>query len=839
MVNKQIGGIRDVLAALAALALLLGCVFTASGRAKGSEGTTAWRNGQFNIDTAGVVGRSDIVLQRLNSRPEQAMPLGNGRLGVAVWSEGGFTAQLNRGDTFPARLSPGQISIPGLGDLVNAPDYAGRVDLYNGEFTEQGGGMKATAYVQPNLDVLVITVTGADPNTQETALLHLWAPREPATVCQNRICVISETWKDSTEAGASGKTFGSLAAITAQARDVTVQPQGRLVAKVCFRPNLDGTFRLLIASPEWKGGDALKTAMRMLSPNQELSPDEHRRWWNDFWKHAGLMKLSSKDNSAEYFENLRMIDLYTAAAESQDRFPGSQAGIGDLFSSVRDEHKWGPSAYWHWNLRMQVAANLGAGLYDLNRSYFNLYRDNLQNIEAWTKAQMDGRAGACVPETMRFNGQGYENETWTQSPGLNCSAASKPYYNVRTLTTGAEVSLWIWRQYLATRDRAFLAANYPVMAASARFLLAYAKLGAEGSLHTYPSNAHETQWDVHDPTPDIAAMKALFPALLQAARILKTDPALVREIESAIPRIRPFPRTDEAKPAKLFSPPDDATGADVIAQSYDVSAPVHNTENIGLEPIWPYDLIGDNGALHDLAVRTYTHRPNKVENDWSFDPIQAARLGLAAEVKSTLIQLTEKYQAYPSGLASFAGREFYVEQIGVAAAAMQEALVQDYDGVVQIAPAWPKDWDVDGTVYIQNRGRVHVQIRGGVPVTVAIDAGVSGRLRVRNPWPGQLVEVLRGDDANRIFEAKSAVSDLDFHVEGGQSYLIQRRGNPNMNLRFAVVGGTRATAPKRLGSRLIGIPKMQSQGRSLDPHFLRNTGGVLQAADPTGTHLAR
>jgi hypothetical protein len=33
------------------------------------------------------------------------MPLGNGRLDVAVWSGDGFTAQLNRADTLPDRLS--------------------------------------------------------------------------------------------------------------------------------------------------------------------------------------------------------------------------------------------------------------------------------------------------------------------------------------------------------------------------------------------------------------------------------------------------------------------------------------------------------------------------------------------------------------------------------------------------------------------------------------------------------------------------------------------------------------------------------------------------------------
>jgi len=50
--------------------------------------------------------RSDIVLERPNRDASQAMPLGNGRLGVAVWAAEGLTAQLNRADTLPDRLSP-------------------------------------------------------------------------------------------------------------------------------------------------------------------------------------------------------------------------------------------------------------------------------------------------------------------------------------------------------------------------------------------------------------------------------------------------------------------------------------------------------------------------------------------------------------------------------------------------------------------------------------------------------------------------------------------------------------------------------------------------------------
>jgi hypothetical protein len=88
--------------------------------------TTAWRDGKFNIDVRGVVARSSIVLQRPNLQREESMPLGNGRLGLGVWSQECFTAQLNRQDTLPKRLSPGQLVIPALCKLTNAADFTGR-----------------------------------------------------------------------------------------------------------------------------------------------------------------------------------------------------------------------------------------------------------------------------------------------------------------------------------------------------------------------------------------------------------------------------------------------------------------------------------------------------------------------------------------------------------------------------------------------------------------------------------------------------------------------------------------------------------------------------------------
>ena len=312
------------LPAVYSLVLLLSLNSGLLARANRDQPSTAWRNNRFNMDVASIVSRSDIVLQRPNRKPDEAMPLGNGRLGLAVWSAGGLTIQLNRADTLPGRLSPGQVVLPGLERLASASNYSGRLDLYRGEFAERGGGLTATVYVHPDLDMAVVEVAGADPNSQQSATLLLWQPRRPEAFSHEGIAVLSETWKDSTEAGASGETFGTLAAITADAREVQAKPDGPVAVKLSFRPKADGSFRLLIAAPEWKGGDAMKRSAEMFAA--KTSVVEHRHRWADLWNHTGLMKLSSQDGSANisrtYAASTFSLRLQRASAASRAPKPG-------------------------------------------------------------------------------------------------------------------------------------------------------------------------------------------------------------------------------------------------------------------------------------------------------------------------------------------------------------------------------------------------------------------------------------------------------------------------------------------------------------------------------------
>ncbi|MBS2966994.1 putative Ig domain-containing protein, partial [Actinocrinis puniceicyclus] len=777
--------------------------------------TTAWQNGVFSQNIGGVVSRSNIVLGKANTGATQFLPLGNGSLGVAEWAANGFTAQLNRSDTMPNRLSPGQVNIPGLSAMTSASNFVGYLDLYNGVLHESGGGMTLTAWVASGKDELVVDVTGANPNAQASASVSLWSGRTPAASASGAVASLAQSWSDNSQSGHSNQTFGAMAAITAGGRNVSASVVNSTSVRVSFTPNSDGSYRVIVVSPSWTGGNANSAASTLIGSDASAGESSllasQSVWWNGYWAHSGLIEASSSDGSAQYMENLHTLYLYFEAGSMHSgQYPGSQAGLADLFNFNQDHQAWYPAGYWLWNLRGQIQANLDSGEFAQNLPIFDMYLNDLPAVESWTGAQMNGKPGACVPETMRFNGNGYYWGGGITSDA-SCAVASSPGFNAETITSGAEIALWIWQQYQDTGDRSFLSRYYPVLQQTATFLLAWQSVGSDGYLHAV-ANAHETQWQVQDPTTDIAADQALFAATVSAATLLNTDSSLVSQLRTALTHIEPYARTDQGSHSQLLGASADASGTDVIGNSYQPTAATHNVENLGLEPVWPYGVVGDNTVVNGdnltaLADRTYSHRQYVNNPDWTYDSVQAARLDMSSEVANDLVNSTKSYQVYPSGLAAWnpgSLDEPYIEHVSNVAATLDEAFATDYDGTLRFAPAWPSGWDGAGTLYIQGGSKVDVQVEGGTLATAAIEAGSSGTLSVRNPWPGQQAEVVNGSSGAVVVAASSAAT-LSVPVAAGSSYLVEQVSAPTTALAFAQVTGTRATGARQLGGVTIGL----------------------------------
>jgi hypothetical protein len=184
--------------------------------------------------------------------------------------------------------------------------------------------------------------------------------------------------------------------------------------------------------------------------------------------------------------------------------------------------------------------------------------------------------------------------------------------------------------------------------------------------------------------------------------------------------------------------------------------------------------------------------------------VQAARLGQATEVAARIGAAIRSYQIFPSGTASWDTTKMqvpYVEQIGVLSAALNEALVQDFDDTVRIAPAWPTTWSVSGTVYIRHQSKVHVQYQSGALAFAVLVAGSTATFTVANPWSGTQVVVI--DDAGTQVVAPTTGATLTLSAQQGHQYLIMRSGDA---VPSVTVNGTAAAAVKTYNSRTIGVP---------------------------------
>jgi alpha-L-fucosidase 2 len=725
---------------------------------------------------ASIAERASISIEQPNILPTQAVGLGNGRLGASFWSAGGLTLQLNRTDTLPERRSPGQVSFPDLKGLIEDRRFRGRLNLEEGALVETGGGISLRAWVDHDADRVIVDVRGLAPQRLQHIRLALWAPRKPTASAQADIATLSETWIDGALPGASGRQFGSLAAIRLIGRDAHAVVIDERTVEVTALPSSAGRLEVVIAAPAFHGEQTVMTAANAaLAPT--VRPESTAAWWHDFWARVNPVRAESGDGVGRYAETLRTLFLFSSAAQSGVGFPGTHAGVADLFSSSKDDHFWDPSAFWFWNLRAAVAAHLAAGVPELNEPVFALYRENLESIRLWTVSHMGGRPGICVPETMRFNGKGVEFENDGFRPFSivthSCDASWPNSSNARTLTTGAEIGIWIWRTYLQTKDSSFLRANYPLMVEAARFLLSYQKKGPDGLLHTDPSNAHETQMDVADPTTDLSAIRTFYPAVIGASEVLGGEAELVRQLGQALEKI---PQLPVVSAATVASPSPSASQDDkVIAASYKPAAPYSNGENIGLEPVWPYELVGMEDPLFAVAKRTFELRPFRNAATWSNDPIQAARLGLGDDMAQSIFQLVQLHQVYPNGLSALLPEpphEFYIEQAAVVTLALSEALVQQgADGVIRVAPAIPPGWTLSGVVSLRAQTTIAVEAVQGRASAFSIRGAGGSSLTFITPWKGP-VQIQPADGPRQIVAGGRFTID----AQAGKTYRVSPVG---------------------------------------------------------------
>jgi hypothetical protein len=203
-------------------------------------------------------------------------------------------------------------------------------------------------------------------------------------------------------------------------------------------------------------------------------------------------------------------------------------------------------------------------------------------------------------------------------------------------------------------------------------------------------------------------------------------------------------------------------------------------------------------------MRTYENRRFRDNLEWSNDPISAARLGLGSEVAARIAADIDQYQVYSAGFGSWDTSSFtqpYIENLGIIAAAINEAVGTGFDGIIRLAPALPNDWSVSGTVYVHGQTKLHVHFERGELVFGVLESGSTKTVEIRNPWRG--IEATVVDSAGEEVATPTSGDTLTADVQAGGSYLIKRSSDAIPSL--IEVTGTAATGVKTHGTRMLGV----------------------------------
>ena len=233
----------------------------------------------------------------------------------------------------------------------------------------------------------------------------------------------------------------------------------------------------------------------------------------------------------------------------------------------------------------------------------------------------------------------------------------------------------------------------------------------------------------------------------------------------------------------------------------------HPQANIA--PVFPMNMVGvkDKGTdLYNALVSTAMISRDVQAMGWAPMPIALARLGLVEEVDAYIYDYPSIWQYYNNGFSHYGPNSVFVadmnspfrrdlvgdaeskerfwaetfpfrhmglEPLGVFSAVMNERLLQSYDGVIRIAPAYGKR-DARFKLHAVGAFVVSCELKEGVPAFVAIKSLKGGKLRVENPWEKAFCE-------GREYSA--GIVEMD--TEAGKTYLFTPDGNEAFDFEAA------------------------------------------------------
>ena len=524
-----------------------------------------------------------------------------------------------------------------------------------------------------------------------------------------------------------------------------------------------GAARELVAAAEVAGYDGLAR--------------EHQRWWSDFWQRSFV------SFSDEFLCHLWHHAIYHHAACSRGRYPPPIQTPWYL----NDWQQLHGNYHGDINIQQYTWPVFASNHLELGEPYWRLYSSGLDELRARTR-QTYGVDGVRVPVLT--------------TPNMIDHAHLWPRY---WMGMSAWHAFIFWEFYRYSQDRSWLQeVGYPVLKGVVEFYRGYLRRDDAGTYHIYPSHSPE-QGDlwIRDPTIDLAFIKVALSAAVEAAELLDVDHDLRAAWGEIANHLARYPRNDEV----LL----DYEGAspDLPLAHVSLLAPIYPVGDLGLDSS-PDDYARARRTFEGAVARSNRgvpffpfDVPTVGDNtNWMWLAAVAARLGLGDTARAYLYDLGISPHLKHNG-TFFNGYALHPQQrddglayghaLWAYAGAVNEMLLQSYNGRIRVFPAVPREW-TGAFAHMRAVGAFLVtsEYRQGVIPYIVAHSEVGGPCQVVSPWSETQIHDLT--TGRKITTTSERLVCWKTEVE--HTYRLEPLSAPPRPEKARVIGGRRQLQPR-------------------------------------------